>query len=245
MADTAKKSKRRRGGFTLLEVMLALAVLGMSLSVLIRSQQLSVRAANRSKLMTVAVMLARYTMVEVEDKLFEDGFSDFNQEESGDFDEEGFKRYSYTLKVDKVELPTNVNAESFSSMLGGGSSGDSSGSSSSGASSSGASSSPVKSMGSAILGKQFNLIKNVLEQAIRRVSVKVEWKEGKRKRHVAVVGYFTDPRKVDMAASGQLTSSGSTQNPTGAQPPGTGPTQLFRTGSSSTPSTGSSTGGTR
>jgi len=219
--------------------MLALAILGMSLSVLIRSQQMSVRAANRAKLMTVAVMLARYTIVEVEDKLFEDGFSDFDQEESGDFEEEGFKRYSYTLKVDKVELPTNVNAESFSSMLGGGSSSSGDSASSGSGAASGASSSPVKSMGAAVMSKQFELVKNVLEQAIRRVSVKVEWKEGKRKKHVAVVGYFTDPRKVDMAASGQLMSSGSTANPTGATPPGTGPTSIFRT------NPGTSTGGKR
>lgn len=58
----ARHGRERAGGFTLLEVMLALAILGMSLSVLIRSQQLSVRAANRSKHMSVAVMLARYTM---------------------------------------------------------------------------------------------------------------------------------------------------------------------------------------
>ena len=221
-------------GFTLLEVMLALAILGMSLSVLVRSQQLSVRAANRSKHMSVAVMLARYTMVEVEDKLFEDGFSEFNQEETGDYEEEGFKRFTFKLTVDKVEMPTNVNADSFSSMLGGGSSDSSSSSSSSSSSTSAGSSSPVKSMGAAMLSKQFEMIKNVLEQAIRRVQVRVEWKEGKRKQHVAVVGYFTDPRKVDMAASGQLTSPGSTANPAGATQPGSGPTSIFRT----SPSTG-------
>lgn len=241
MLNGTRTSDGSNGGFTLMEVMLALAILGMSLSVLIRSQQLSVRAANRSKLMSVAVMLARYTMVEVEDKLFEDGFSDFDQEETGDYEEEGFKRYSFKLKVDKVELPTNVNADSLSSMFGG--SGDSSGdsSSSSSSSASGASSSPVKSMGATMLSKQFELVRNVLEQAIRRVQVKVEWKEGKLTRSVAVVGYFTDPRKVDMAASGQLTAPGSTANPTGAKAPGTGPTSIFRT----SPSTSPSTGGTR
>ena len=236
--NTRTSPGARSAGFTLLEVMLALAILGMSLSVLIRSQQLSVRAANRSKLMSVAVMLARYTMVEVEDKLFEDGFSDFDQEETGDYEEEGFKRYSFKLKVDKVELPTNVNADSLSGMLGGGSS-DSSGTTSTSSSSS-SSTSPVKSMGSAILSKQFELVKNVLEQAIRRVQVKVEWKEGKHMRHVAVVGYFTDPRKVDMAASGQLSTPDAT-NPTGATQPGTGPTSIFRT----SPTTSPSTGGTR
>ena len=220
-------ARHRTSGFTLLEVMIALAVLGMSLSVLIRSQQLSVRAANRAKLMTVAVMLARYTMVEVEDKLFEDGFSDFDQTETGDYDEEGFKRYTYELKVDKVELPANVNAESFSSMLGGGSGDDSSGSSSS-SGSSGAGGSPAKSLGSMLIGKQFELIKNVLEQSIRRVQVKVLWKEGSRTRDITVVGYFTDPRKVDMAVSGRLTGGAQTPGAFGKQPT-TAPKSIFRT----------------
>ena len=63
----------------------------MSLTVVSGSQQNSIRAASRAKWMTVAVMLARYKMVEVEDKLFEEGFSDFEEEEEGDFDEEGFE----------------------------------------------------------------------------------------------------------------------------------------------------------
>ena len=234
MADTAKKSKRRRGGFTLLEVMLALAVLGMSLSVLIRSQQLSVRAANRSKLMTVAVMLARYTMVEVEDKLFEDGFSDFNQEETGDYEEEGFKRYTFKLKVDKVEMPTNVNADSFANMLGGGSSEGSDSKSGSTGAAAGGNSSPVKMMGSKMLSKQFEMIKNVLEQSIRRVQVQVLWQEGSHTRDITVVGYFTDPRKVDMAASGALPSAGSLTTGGSGQLPSTAPTGIFR----SSPTTG-------
>ena len=80
----------------------------------------------------------------------------------------------------------------------------------------------------------------MLEQAIRRVQVRVEWKEGKRTQHVAVVGYFTDPRKVDMAASGRLPTSGAGQLPSGAKAPSTGPTSIFRTSPS-----GSSSGGTK
>jgi len=51
---------KSEGGFTLLEVMVALAILGLALTAISRSQQLSIRAANHAKLTTVATMLARY-----------------------------------------------------------------------------------------------------------------------------------------------------------------------------------------
>jgi len=196
-------------GFTLLEVMIALAILGMSLVIISRSHQNSVRAANRAKLMSVAVMLARYMMVDVEDKLFEEGFSEFEEEDKGDFKDEGFDRYTYTLKVDKVELPADMNKDSVEEMLGG-LTGSSSDESSSSSSSSESSTNPMQALGSKVLSSQFEMIRNVLEQAIRRVQLSVEWKEGSRTKAVTVVGYFTDPRKVDMAASGQLTTGGAT-----------------------------------
>jgi general secretion pathway protein I len=212
----------RKTGFTLLEVMITLAILGMSLTAISRSQQNSVRAANRAKWITVATMLARYKMVEVEDTLFEEGFSDFDEEDKGDFKEEGFERFTYVVKIDKVELPASVNAESIGGALGlGGDDSDSKGSESRG--------SGMLQMGTQMLAKQFEMIRSVLEESIRRVQLKVEWKEGSQTRAVTVVGYFTDPRKIDAAASGRLTpaAGGGLTAPgsiTGAGGANTGPT---------------------
>ncbi len=226
----------RGAGFTLLEVMIALAILGSGLVIISQSHQNSVRAAIRARQTTVATMLARYMMVEVEDKLFEEGFSDFDEEEKGDFEEEGFTDFTYKLKVDKVELPSNVNKDSVASMLGG----DSSSTEGSSSSTSAADAlSPVQAIGGQVLSSQFEMIRNVLEQSIRRVSISVLWKEGTREKAVTVVGFFTDPRKVDLAASGQLTSGDDSAASTGAttstsQSPG----YLFR-------SPGGSSGGSR
>jgi general secretion pathway protein I len=179
--------------------MITLAILGMSLTAISRSQQNSVRAANRAKWITVATMLARYKMVDVEDKLFEEGFSDFDEDDKGDFKDEGFERFTYEVKIDKVELPASVNSESIGSALGIGGDDDSdSGSPQSRGSG-------MLQMGTQMLAKQFEMIRNVLEESIRRVQLKVEWKEGSRTRAVTVVGYFTDPRKIDAAASGRIT----------------------------------------
>jgi hypothetical protein len=53
--------------------------------------------------------------------------------------------------------------------------------------------------GAKMMSTQFEIFRNVLEESIRRVSVRVTWKEGTRERYVSVVGYFTDPRKIGIA----------------------------------------------
>jgi prepilin-type N-terminal cleavage/methylation domain-containing protein len=199
------KLRRAVAGFTLLEVMIALAILGMSLTVISGSQQNSIRAANRAKWMSVAVMLARYKMVDVEDTLFEEGFSDFEENEEGDFDEEGFEKYSYTLVIDKIELPPTMDANALQGAMGGDDADDTKDNSAAptpGGAMGGMGG--MMSLGAGLLAKQFEMIRNVLEQSIRRVQLKVEWPEGSQIRNVTVVGYFTDPRIIDAAASGKL-----------------------------------------
>jgi len=205
MRAGARPGAAATAGFTLLEVMVALAILGSALVILSQSYQNSVRAANRAKMMTVAVLLARYKMVDVEDDLFEEGFSEFEEVDKGDFKDEGFERYGYELTVDKVELPKNVNPSDITDMLGGSSDSSSSKSSSSDSSGSGAPKmSAMQMMGGGIMAKQYQLIRRVLEEAIRRVQLKVTWKEWNRTKEITVVGYFTDPRKVDAAVGGSL-----------------------------------------
>jgi len=238
-------------GFTLLEVMIALAILGLCVTTLTRSQLASVRAARRAKMMTVATMLARYKMVEVEDKLFDEGFSDFKQEEKKSFKEEGFERlgvdratfeqFSYDLIVDKVELPASINAEGLqqavSSMSDGAGKGSGSGSSKS-PTGPGGMASGLGSAATGMIGKQLEMVRNLLEQSIRRVEVKVEWKEGKIAHNVTVSGYFTDPRKIDAALGGGL-PAGIQDLLKGGAGTGTG------TGTGSGSGTGSGTGSGR
>jgi len=224
MRGARRRLRRLTDGFTLLEVMITLAILGMSLVTISQSQQNSMRAVNRAKWITVATMLARYKMVEIEDKLFEEGFSDFEEKETGDFKDDGFEKLTYELQVDKIELPTNMDAQSLENAVGGGSEESGSGQSSP--------QNSMLSMGTQMLSKQFEMIRNTLEQSIRRVQLKVEWKEGSRTQAVTVVGYFTDPRKIDAASGGGIDPSllgQGTQTPTGKKPTTTTPTTTPRT----------------
>lgn len=192
--------KRRDAGFTLLEVMVALAILALALTFISQAQQASMRQVLRAKMMTVATFLAREKMVEVEDELFEEGFKDFEEEEKGDFAEEGFKNYRWVMKIEKIELPTDVNPSDALNA----------------ADTSGAGGSPMGTglgmLGGSMLGAQFEMFRNIIEESIRRVSLSVEWDEGKKERSISVVAYFTDPRKIESMAGAlnALTSKTST-----------------------------------
>ena len=95
-------------GFTLLEVLIALLILAMSLTVLLSSQTFSMAAAGRSRDITVATLLARSKMIDIEQKLIHDGFTTGTVEDAGDFKEEGEPRATWHYKVTEVELDLSL-----------------------------------------------------------------------------------------------------------------------------------------
>ncbi|MEO7733991.1 MAG: prepilin-type N-terminal cleavage/methylation domain-containing protein [Kofleriaceae bacterium] len=97
---------RRQRGFTLLEVMLGLALLGLGLTVLIKSAAGSIYSAQQAHMMGVVTDLARGKMYDLEEGLLKDGFSDTEQhEDEKTFEEEGWPTIHYAYKIEEVELP--------------------------------------------------------------------------------------------------------------------------------------------
>ncbi|MBV8760905.1 MAG: prepilin-type N-terminal cleavage/methylation domain-containing protein [Deltaproteobacteria bacterium] len=97
----------RSRGFTLLEIMVALALLGLGLVVLIKSAANNIRASEESHMMGIATDLARGKMYDIEETLLKDGFTDTDQSQSDPkpFDTEGWPNIYYSYKVDQVEMP--------------------------------------------------------------------------------------------------------------------------------------------
>ncbi|HXU81980.1 MAG TPA: prepilin-type N-terminal cleavage/methylation domain-containing protein, partial [Polyangia bacterium] len=99
--------KRGERGFSLLEVMVAIAILALTLTVILSAQG-GLAASNRSAAnLGVATNLARCKMTELEEKLLKMGYPELDQIETEtscceDADREGFK---CDIKVEKVELP--------------------------------------------------------------------------------------------------------------------------------------------
>lgn len=102
------KNSKNKSGFTLIEVVLALAILGMSFAVLFGLAGTSMRTSARAETVTIATMLARQKMAEemirIEKDAAEGKFPDTNEDSSGKFDEP-YDKYQWLIHVRKVEIP--------------------------------------------------------------------------------------------------------------------------------------------
>lgn len=104
--------ERRTGvparGFTLIEVMFALALMGLGLVVLIKSAAGSIFNAEQAHMLGVATDLGRAQMYEIEEILLKDGFSDTSQSQDAwkGFDDQSWPNIKYSYKVEAVEMPT-------------------------------------------------------------------------------------------------------------------------------------------
>src|SRR5688572_10633090 len=96
--------KRARLGFTLLEVMVSLSILAVALVAIGGVSAGAFEHSNYAKQITVATLLARSKMIDVEEILRKDGFGDDEKTFDGDFDKEGYP----TLKWRAVARPIEV-----------------------------------------------------------------------------------------------------------------------------------------
>lgn len=208
-------------GFTLLEVMAAVAILALTLVVLLGVITNNVRATAHAKMVTTATFLARGRMVSIEDGIILQGFQDLEGEDEGTFEDEGFPAFSWASSIEKVQLPTDAVSKVQK-----------------GAGEASKSNDPMKNLTGMLGGFMGVLIEPVrvgLEESVRRVTLRVFWNErGRPEQSVEVVTYMTDPARLDMAlnlgaiaAGANATGAAGQAKPgaaagTGAPKPGTG-----------------------
>jgi general secretion pathway protein I len=78
-----------RRGFTLLEIMIAVAILAGALTVLVHAQATAVLMTTETEKLLIATMLAKEKMAEVQLMMESEGFGEQDIEEDGDFDDFG------------------------------------------------------------------------------------------------------------------------------------------------------------
>ena len=106
-------------GFTLLEVMVALAVLAGSLMAVAVLSGNAMRNYVYSRELSVATLLARGKMAELEEKYEDAGFTDFDQTEEGTFADQGEPNMRWKLELQKPS--SDLTAEKIlAAFLGGG-----------------------------------------------------------------------------------------------------------------------------
>jgi general secretion pathway protein I len=203
--------RRPSSGFTLLEIMVAVAILSATLVVLLQIVTNNVRATNHAKLTTAATFLARNKMSDVEDQILYDGFSTDTETASGTFKDEGkgYEKYRWDTNIERIELPTDLTQQTQDKAR----------------DTSNEAKDPMAMM-TGFLGGMMSAfiepIKNGLQESVRKVTVRVSWDEvGRAEQSIEVVQYLTDPSQLEKAGLIGSGPGAPGATPPGAKPPAT------------------------
>ena len=105
-AEGHRYGQHRDRGLTLLEVMVAMAILALSMTSLMASQMASIRATRYAQHVTAIAFLAEYQLIEVEYVMRKEGgwvLEDKIYE--GNFAQQGWGEIRYKCVVDFIEIP--------------------------------------------------------------------------------------------------------------------------------------------
>lgn len=192
----------RSAGFTLVEVMIALAMLFGALVVLLRGAAANITATQRAQMLTAATELARSKMYDIEETLIEEGFQELNQEIDGDFSDEGWASIEWEAQIVKIELPNLVNAQPTEPGAEDGEGEPEAGAEGESEEEDGmiggylGSFMGVSAEQSSGAGQFVDMFRDVFDELIRKVVLEVRYKVGGETEELVVEAYFTNPAGV-------------------------------------------------
>ncbi len=185
-------------GFTLLEVMISLAILAVGLVAISSLNGGAVAMHAYGRRATQAALLLRGKMLDVEDELQKNGFSDFNDEKHGDFSDDGAAEYAWSAEVLKPDV--QLDPAQLLNLVGGGTQGQ--GTQAGGGAGAiagmllggqGAASIPGGGASAALLAgplggmmqTQAKTFIETLKKSVREIRLTVSWPDGKERRTVS------------------------------------------------------------
>jgi general secretion pathway protein I len=189
--------------------MIALAILSTGLIALSQVNAGSVQMHAYARRATQATLLLRGKMLDVEELLTKDGFSDYDDEKHGTFEDDGAPEYTWRAEILKPKI--QLDADALLGMMGVGGKGASGSSGSSSSSSSGSSGGLSGALGMAagmlggggkggpsaagglaaagpfagIIQGQAKTFIETLKKSVREVRITVTWKDGKVERSIS------------------------------------------------------------
>jgi general secretion pathway protein I len=197
-------------GFTLLEIMVAVAILAATLVVMLSIVTNNVRSTNHAKMTTAATFLARNKMVDIEDQILDLGFTDNDETGEGTFRDLGYPQFRWQTQIERIDLPSDLSGKARDQ-----------------ASSTSLDAKDPMSMLTGFMGGMMSgfidPIRIGLQESVRKVTVRVLWDEhGRRDQSFDVVQYLTDPAKLDLALTGAGAAAGAAAAGTGSKAGGPG-----------------------
>jgi general secretion pathway protein I len=198
-----RAASRTNAGFTLLEIMIAVAIMSATLVVLLRIVTNNIRATNHAKLQTAATFLARNKMSDIEDEILYDGFSSETEKDKGTFKDEGrgYEKFRWESEIERIELPTDMTQKTQDMAK----------------ESRDDAKDPMAMMTSFLGGMMSAFIEPIrigLQESVRKVTVRIFWDEiGRSEQTIEVVQYLTDPSKLDTAMQAGQAAAGAAGTP--------------------------------
>lgn len=218
---TCRHSRAVQAGFTLIEVMVAMVILALSLTVLLQGNVASMAAVERIDGMTNATLLGRLKMQEIERELLKKGFKADTEETDGDFEDLGHGDIKWKAKVDPVKVQLDKLTEMATSFGGGaGGAGDAKEKMPQG-------SQLVGGDPLAMLQPLLTPIAQGISQNLRLVQLEVSWPEGTKKRGKIALTSLVTSKQMQTSTPmtpnlpGQTTNPGNPGAPSNPGNPGT------------------------
>lgn len=233
MRATWRPRRSDARAFTLLEVMVAVAILGLGLVTLLTAQTGLFASSKRAATLSEAIGLARCKMSEIEEHLLREGYQLTTEDEEGPCCEDDDSALRCKWSIASVMLPefsmSSADAgagegeeESASAMTLDGlgeakdslAKGDTAGSVGKmqemmgGGMASGGPSMGAGALAPLAMGMVYPQLKAMLEASIRKVTVRVVWMEGRTERDFVVTQYITNPQAGGFLAEDESAAGG-------------------------------------
>lgn len=184
-------------GFTLLEVLVAVAILAIMLTSLLGSQLNSIQATRYARDISVAALLAEWQIIELENQVRKEGFVNSDVEVEGDFADLGWDEFEWACTVHFVELPD------YNQLVEAKEGADDE---------SGKKDDNMVDAGDQMfgaLGLVWPMVKEAIEGSIRKVTCTVFWKTGTIEYEYDVQTFWTNPEALKQlpGAGGEFTDA--------------------------------------